>query len=119
VAIELQNMAGEDLSFGKARSADPDGGRPGVYTVVYEYAQRDEGIESGELAVRLQCSLLPAALRPAGTVADDWDWASARTDCIRCAQQRALRPSNAALVKAAPARHMPWLRPSCSGGSYL
>ena len=42
VAIELQNIAGEDVTFGKTRSVD---GRPGVYTVVYEYAQRDEGIE--------------------------------------------------------------------------
>ena len=47
-AIELQNMAGEDVSFGKTRSVP---GRPGVYTVVYEYAQRDEGIEAGELAL--------------------------------------------------------------------
>ncbi len=60
VAIELQNMAGEDVTFGKTRSVD---GRPGVYTVVYEYAQREEGIEAGELARRLLCSLLPAPVR--------------------------------------------------------
>ena len=116
VAIELQNIAGEDVSFGKTRSVDPAGGRPGVYNVVYEYAQRDEGIEAGELAVRLLCSLLPADLRPEGTVPADWGWASARTDYIRYAQRRALGPSTAALVKAAQARHIPWLRPSCSGG---
>src|SRR5450432_2069306 len=41
VAIELQNVAGApDISFGKTRGA----GREGVYTVIYEYAQRDEGI---------------------------------------------------------------------------
>ena len=45
VAIELQNVAGEEVTFGKTRSA----GAPGVYTVVYEYAQRDEGIAAGEL----------------------------------------------------------------------
>ncbi len=38
VAIELQNTAGEDVTFGKTRSID---GRPGVYSVVYEYAQRE------------------------------------------------------------------------------
>ncbi|HEV7714199.1 MAG TPA: hypothetical protein VGO53_01305, partial [Steroidobacteraceae bacterium] len=32
VAIELQNVAGEEVTFGKTRGA----GRPGVYTVVYE-----------------------------------------------------------------------------------
>ena len=40
VAIELQNVAGEDVTFGKTRSIDD---RPGVYSVVYEYAQREEG----------------------------------------------------------------------------
>src|SRR4026209_2082144 len=44
VAIELQNVAGEDVTFGKTRSID---GRPGVYTVVYEFAQRDEGVAAG------------------------------------------------------------------------
>ena len=59
VAIELQNIAGEDVSFGKTRSTDV----PGVYTVVYEYAQRDEGIAAGELGIELLCSLLPPELR--------------------------------------------------------
>ncbi len=107
VAIELQNVAGEDISFGKTRSIE---GRPGVYTVVYEYVQRDEGIEAGELAVQLLCSLLPLALRPEGSVPADWDWAQARTDYIRYAQRRALGPSTASLVKAAEQRNIPWLR---------
>ena len=55
VAIELQNVAGEDVTFGKTRSLD---GRPGVYTVVYEFAQRDEGVAAGELGLRLLSSLL-------------------------------------------------------------
>ncbi len=107
VAIELQNIAGEDVSFGKTRGIE---GQPGVYTVVYEYAQRDEGIEAGELALKLLCSLLPAELRPADVVPDDWQWAEARTDFIRYAQRRALGPSTASLVKAAEDRNIPWLR---------
>jgi cyanophycin synthetase len=107
VAIELQNVAGEDVTFGKTRSVD---GQPGVYTVVYEYAQRDEGIEAGELAIQLLCSLLPEALRPEGSVPADWDWATARNDYIRYAQRRALGPSTASLVKAAEQRDIPWLR---------
>jgi cyanophycin synthetase len=59
VAIELQNIAGEEVTFGKTRSAGP----PGVYTVIYEYAQRDEGIAAGDLGLRLLCSLLPSAIR--------------------------------------------------------
>jgi cyanophycin synthetase len=107
VAIELQNIAGEDVTFGKTRSID---GQPGVYTVVYEYVQRDEGIEAGELAIQLLCSLLPPELRPEGSVPEGWDWAEARTDYIRYAQRRALGPSTASLVKAAEERNIPWLR---------
>jgi cyanophycin synthetase len=107
VAIELQNIAGEDVTFGKTRSVD---GQPGVYTVVYEYAQRDEGIEAGELAIQLLSSLLPPALRPEGSVPEDWSWEAARTDYIRYAQRRALGPSTASLVKAAEERNIPWLR---------
>lgn len=107
VAIELQNIAGEDVSFGKTRGVE---GRPGVYSVVYEYVQRDEGIEAGELAIRLLCSLLPEALRPEGSVPEGWDWAEARHDFIRYAQRRALGPSTSSLVKAAEARGIPWLR---------
>ena len=107
VAIELQNIAGEDITFGKTRSIE---GRPGVYSVVYEYAQRDEGIEAGELAIRLLCKLLPADIRPADSVPADWAWAEARDDYIRYAQRRALGPSTASLVKAAEARDIPWLR---------
>jgi cyanophycin synthetase len=106
VAIELQNMAGEDVSFGRTRGT----GEPGVYNVVYEYAQREEGIEAGELALKLLCSLLPAGLRPAGSVPEDWEWPAARDEFIRFAQRRALGPSTASLVKAAEARGIPWLR---------
>lgn len=106
VAIELQNMAGEDVTFGKTRSTE----KPGVYTVVYEYAQKDEGIAAGELALKLLTSLLPAALQTSGLLPEDWDWPSARDEFIRFAQRRALGPSTASLVKAAEERNIPWLR---------
>ncbi|MEP6883613.1 MAG: cyanophycin synthetase [Gammaproteobacteria bacterium] len=106
VAIELQNMAGEEVTFGKTRSAGP----PGVYTVVYEYAQRDEGIAAGDLGLRLLCSLLPAAIRPTDSVPQDWIWEEARDEFIRFAQRRALGPSTASLVRAAEQHGIPWLR---------
>jgi cyanophycin synthetase len=107
VAIELQNIAGEDVTFGRTRSIDD---RPGVYSVVYEYAQREEGIAAGELALRLLSSLLPSGLRPAGIVPDDWDWEHERDSFIKYAQRRALGPSTASLVRAARERDIPWLR---------
>jgi cyanophycin synthetase len=106
VAIELQNIAGEEVTFGKTRGA----GQPGVYTVIYEYAQRDEGIAAGELGLRLICSLLPEGIRPPEAVPDDWSWPEARDEFIRFAQRRALGPSTASLVRAADSRGIPWLR---------
>jgi cyanophycin synthetase len=107
VAIELQNVAGEDVTFGKTRSVDD---KPGVYSVVYEYAQKEEGIAAGELALRLLSSLLPEALRTRNSVPEGWEWASARDEFIRYAQRRALGPSTASLVRAAEERDIPWLR---------
>ena len=106
VAIELQNVAGEDVTFGKTRSTD----RPGVYSVIYEYAQKDEGIEAGELALKLLCSLLPVNLRPENSVPEGWAWPKARDEYIRYSQRRALGPSTASLVRAAEERGIPWLR---------
>src|SRR5271169_1994516 len=99
-------MAGEEVTFGKTRAA----GSPGVYTVIYEYAQRDEGIAAGDLGIKLLCSLLPAAIRPPGSVPDDWSWQEARDEFIRFAQRRALGPSTHALVRAAERHDIPWLR---------
>jgi len=106
VAIELQNIAGEAVTFGKTRSASS----PGVYSVVYEYAQRDEGIAAGELGLRLLSSILPETLRPEGSVPPGWSFPEARDQFIRFAQRRALGPSTASIVRAAEQRGIPWLR---------
>ncbi|MDQ3510477.1 MAG: cyanophycin synthetase [Pseudomonadota bacterium] len=112
VAIELQNVAGEDVTFGRTRSISDE--RPGVYSVVYEYAQKEEGIAAGELALKLLNSLLPVELRSTAhavdATPDDWNWDTARDDFIRYAQKRALGPSTASLVRAAEERNIPWLR---------
>ncbi|MDQ3224943.1 MAG: cyanophycin synthetase, partial [Gemmatimonadota bacterium] len=64
VAIELQNVAGETVTFGKTRSHGP----PGHYYVVYQYDQEDVGVEAGRLGLTLLHSLLPQDLRPEGSV---------------------------------------------------
>ena len=106
VAIELQNIAGEDVTFGKTRGTD----KPGVYTVVYEYEQKEEGIAAGELALKLLSSLLPVELQVRNNVPEGWAWAEARDEFIRYAQRRALGPSTTSLVRAAEERGIPWLR---------
>jgi cyanophycin synthetase len=106
VAIELQNVAGEAVTFGKTRGA----GSEGRYHVVYQYHQEDVGLEAGQLGLVLLHSLLPPELRPEGAVPDDFDFAAVRDEFIRFTQSRALGPSTAALVRAAEDRRIPWIR---------
>src|SRR5919112_938560 len=106
VAIELQNVAGEPVTFGKTRSH----GEPGHYHVVYQYQQEDVGLEAGRLGLLLLHSLLPAELRPRDAVPDDFDFAAERDEFIRFAQRRALGPSTMSLVRAAEERRIPWIR---------
>lgn len=104
VVLELQNVAGAQVNFGKTRST----GEPGHYYVVYEFEDEDVALEAGELALRLLQFLLPSQLRT--TEVKDFDWVREREAFIRFAQRRALGPSTMALVKAAEARKIPWLR---------
>ena len=53
VALQLQELAGVDVGFGKTRSAGP----PGVYNVVYACEERETGILAGEIAIDLVESL--------------------------------------------------------------
>ncbi len=105
VALELQNIAGGKVSFGRTRST----GDPGQYNVVYQYAQREVGREAGELAFRLLNGLLPEELRSADQP-EDFDFEEERDELIRFTQRRALGPSTAALVRAADERNIPWVR---------
>ncbi len=106
VAIELQNVAGETVTFGKTRSHGP----PGHYYVIYQYDQEDVGVEAGRLGLTLLHSLLPQDLRPEGSVPGGFDFASERDEFIHFTQRRALGPSTMALVRAAEERRIPWIR---------
>jgi cyanophycin synthetase len=106
VAIELQNIAGETVTFGKTRSHGP----VGHYYVIYQYEQEDVGVEAGRLGLTLLHSLLPRELRPEDSLSDGFDFAVERDEFIRFAQRRALGPSTMALVRAAEERRIPWIR---------
>ena len=107
VAIELQNVAGSDVTFGRTRSID---GQPGKYNMVFQYKDARVGREASELALKFIHSLLPAEISPQDAPADDWDFADSRDRFIRFAQRRQFGPSTASLVKAAEERDIPWLR---------
>ncbi len=105
VAIELQNVAGVKVTFGKTRETR----RAGVYDVVFEYEQEDVGLEAAAVALDLLHHLLPRELQP-NSASDTFDLAARRDDFIRYAQRRALGPSTASIVHAAEQRDIPWLR---------
>ncbi|MEX0900827.1 MAG: cyanophycin synthetase [Gammaproteobacteria bacterium] len=107
VAIELQNVAGSQVTFGRTRSID---GQPGHYTMVFQYEDEEVGRLAGELALALLHHLLPATLKPEGAPGADWDFAEERDAFIRYAQRRAFGPSTASLVRAAEERGIPWIR---------
>lgn len=105
-AIELQNMAGFPVSFGRARGVKD---RRGVYDVVFEYREREVGFAAGRLALGLLDSLLPPPLR-AQTSEPRFDFASGLQEFRELAERKRLGPSTAALVGAAERRRIPWER---------
>lgn len=107
-ALEVQCVAGTEVTFGRTRST----GEPGQYNLVYAYGQRTVGLEAGKLALRLLMHLLPAALikKIDYTIDNDFDWESELTEYVLRSQKREFGPSTGSLVKAAVERDIPWLR---------
>jgi cyanophycin synthetase len=107
VAIELQNVAGSPVTYGRTRSID---GQPGHYNMVFEYKDEAVGREASSLAMKLLLSLLPEGVEIDDRPDAEWDFAEERDRFIRYAQSRALGPSTQSLVDAAEARNIPWIR---------
>src|SRR5688572_4884544 len=100
VALELQNLAGVEVTRGKTRST----AEPGVYDVVYAFTQEDVGLAAGKLAVRLINHLIHGA-------EPDFDFVRELEEgIIRLAEQFAYGPSTAAIVAAAERGGIPVLR---------
>ncbi len=108
VAIELQNLAGSAVTFGRTRSLKD----VGCYYVVYQYQQRDVGLEAGTLGLKLLTHLMPAEVQKAigADIEDDFDFTQELTDFIKMAQRKEFGPSTGSLVAAAEERDIPWLR---------
>lgn len=108
VAIELQNLAGSHVTFGRTRSLEDKG----CYYVVYQYHQKDVGLEAGALGLRLLQHLMPVNVQQAigFKVEADFDFTQELTDFIKMAQRKEFGPSTGSLVAAAEERDIPWLR---------
>lgn len=105
IVLELQSLAGLEVTFGRTRGT----GETGHYNVVYEYTDRDVGLAAGELGLEIIHALLPDSLRPRDAERD-FDFDRERDRFIRYAQRSALGPSTASLVNAAKDRGIPHMR---------
>ncbi len=107
-ALEVQGVAGTEVTFGRTRST----GEPGHYNMVYAYRQRDVGLDAGQLAIRLLMHLLPEAIQSEAefTPDPDFNWDEELREFVLSAQRHEFGPSTASLIKAAEDRDIPWLR---------
>ncbi len=108
VCLELQNIAGSDVSFGRTRGT----GNPGEYDMIFEYKQRDVGLEAARIGQQLLFSLLPDNLKQEFTseIEKDFVYEEELNDFVRFAQRKEFGPSTASLVEAAKKRDIPWMR---------
>ncbi|MCL6284221.1 cyanophycin synthetase [Ruegeria sp. 2012CJ41-6] len=107
-ALEIQGVAGTDVTFGRTRST----GEPGQYNMVYQYRQRDVGLDAGKLALRLLMHLLPQDLKNHSDYEfdPDFNWEEELRSFVLRAQRKEFGPSTGSLVKAAEERDIPWIR---------
>ncbi|MGQ4647046.1 cyanophycin synthetase [Lyngbya aestuarii] len=99
VALELQEMAGMQVGFGRTRET----ATPGVYQVVFEYIDEQAGRYAARAAVRLCQSIINTGTYPENELLQDLK------DLRELASDAALGPSTEALVKEAEAKNIPWL----------
>ena len=110
VALEIQGLAGHDVTFGRTRST---GVEPDEYHMIYQYRDRQVGLAAGALGLRLLRSLFPEeAAVDAGREPEDadFDWVAERNAFLKLAERTALGPSTQSLVDAAERRGIPWIR---------
>ena len=119
VALELQTLVGARTTRGKTRSVKR---QPGVYNVMFAYADDQTGLLAGRLALQILDALLPPHLRGIeglerlGTAAEGVDLSmivtvEAALPLLRASVRRGgLGPSTEALVSAARRRGIPAIR---------
>ena len=107
VALELQSVAGSEVSRGKTRSVK---GRPGVYNVLFSYRLEEVGVAAGLAALRLVNSLLPPELQGiegVDGIEGPFDLAAELTALQALVRRHAFGPTTAALAQEAERRDIP------------
>jgi cyanophycin synthetase len=98
VALELQDLAGMEVGFGRTRET----ATPGVFQVVIEYLDEQAGRYATRAAVRLCQSVVETGTYPAQELAQDLH------DLRDLWAKSGQGPSTEAIVKEAEARGIPW-----------
>lgn len=99
VALELQEIAGMRVGFGRTRET----ATPGIYQLVFEYTDEQAGRYAARAAVRLCQSIVDTGTYSQNELDQDLK------DLQELARDGALGPSTEAIVKEAEARGIPWL----------
>lgn len=99
VALELQELAGMLVGFGRTRET----ATPGVYQVVIEYVDEEAGRYAARAAVRLCQSIVERGYYPQEELEQDL------RDLKDLQRDASLGPSTEAIVKEAEAKGIPWM----------
>lgn len=99
IALELQELAGMPVGFGRTRETST----PGVFNVVFEYIEEQSGRYAGRAAVRLCKSIVET-----GTYAPE-ELEQDVADLKELYANTALGPSTETIIKEAEARKIPWM----------
>ncbi len=99
VALELQELAGMKVGFGRTRETNT----PGIYQVVIEYKDEEAGRYAARAAVRLCQSIIETGTYPEEELAQDLQ------DLREMSSDASLGPSTETIVKEAEARGIPWM----------
>lgn len=99
VALELQELAGMPVGFGRTRET----ATPGTYQVAIEYLDEQAGRYAARAAVRLCQSIVDQGYYPQQELNQDLQ------DLKDLSRDAALGPSTEAIVKEAEAKGIPWM----------
>lgn len=97
IALEIQNLAGMDVGFGRTRGY----GEKGVYNVVFSYEEEDVGVYAAKAAVRICEALIEG---------EEYDLEKDIQEMRELREDVRLGPSTASLVNEAVSRGIPWIR---------
>lgn len=100
IALELQQLAGMAVGFGRTRET----ATPGVYQVVIEYLDEQAGRYAARAAVRLCQSLVDIGSYAPSELEQDLK------DLRELCRDAALGPSTETILKEAEARDIPWMQ---------